>query len=459
MLAETLPDLLARRATAHPDRVALLDAGSGRRVTYSELAGDSMRIAGWLVEQGFEPGDRLAVLADQAIEAWQVLYGAMRASVVPVLVNWRLTPGEMAAIVRDSESRMIVTTRRWDELGETVAVSTSMPHVAAEDLVATAKAVDLRSSDPECRDTAVQLYTSGTTALPKGVCTSHANLLALLDLLSSELPGYGANTRHLVAAPLFHIAGLGFGIAPLAVGATSVLLEAFEPRAALDAIAEHAITHALLVPAMLQMIVAVPGAADWDTSSMCGLLYGGSPISVSLMSDVATALGCPMTQAYGMTETTGIATLLRFDDHSAGLSKFGGEAAERLLSAGRPAIGTEVAIACPDQSGAGEVLVRSPLVMEGYWRRPDANEATLLPDGWLRTGDVGRLDDAGFLYIVDRLSDMVITKGENVFPGEVERVIVEHDAVVEELPRTPSGKVMRRAVREPYWSEHGRRVN
>ncbi|MFZ4519897.1 MAG: class I adenylate-forming enzyme family protein [Microthrixaceae bacterium] len=512
MLADSLTDLLARRATIHPERPAFVDAAGGPGLDHRGAWDATCRVAGALAVRGVRPGERVVVLADQTVDAWVFLHGAMRLGAVPVLLNWRLTVEELIPIAADARARLVATTPARAPLGAAVASGLGVEHVGT----AAVDGADPLPDDvpfPGADDVAVQMYTSGTTALPKGVCTTHANVLALLDLLTAELPGYAADTRHLVAAPLFHIAGFGFGVGPLAVGAPAVLLERFDPAAVLDALEEHGITHTLLVPAMLQAVCAVPGAAERDTAALRGLLYGGSPMSVALMATVAATLGCPMTQAYGMTETTGIASLLRFDDHAAGLAAAGDDPArQRLASAGRAAIGTELRIDQPDATGAGEVLVRSPMTTPGYWDRPAENAATIEADGWLRTGDVGRLDADGFLFLVDRQKDMVITKGENVFPGEVERVLAEHPLVVDvavvgipdeehgealcavvqvgpdgaptlgdlqafcrdrlagfklprrlevvdDLPRTPSGKVMRRVVREPFWADRDRQVN
>lgn len=512
MLAETLTDLLARRAAIHPERSAFEDAGGGPGLDHGGAWAAACRAAGGLARRGVGPGDRVVVLADQTVDAWVFLHGAMRLGAVPVLLNWRLTVEELTAIATDARAGLVTSTPGWAAPAAGVARALGVEHLDVSD-VADGRPLGGDHPLPRPDDVAVQMYTSGTTALPKGVCTTHANLLALLDLLTAELPGFAADSRHLVAAPLFHIAGFGFGVGPLAVGAPAVLLERFDPAAALDAVEHHGITHTLLVPAMLQAVCAVPGAAERDTSGLRGLLYGGSPMSVSLMETVARTLGCAMTQAYGMTETTGIASLLRFDDHAAGLAAGDDDPArQRLASAGRAAIGTELRIDGPDDTGAGEVLVRSPMTMPGYWDRPEENGVTLAEGGWLRTGDVGRLDRDGYLYLVDRKKDVVITKGENVYPGEVERVLAEHPRVVDvavvgvpddehgealcavvqvgpdgpptlgelqefcrgrlagfklprrlevvdDLPRTPSGKVMRRVVREPFWADRDRQVN
>jgi acyl-CoA synthetase (AMP-forming)/AMP-acid ligase II len=517
MLADTLPGLLRDRGEIHPDRAALVDAASGRGRSYCELAADAERIAGTLEAHGARPGDRVVLLADHTIDAWQVLAGMSRAGVVPVLLNWRLTDDDLVWLVDDARARLVLSTERWHDLGARVAERAGAQHLSTVE-VADAAAAPTALPLPAPDDVAVQMYTSGTTGLPKGVCTTHRNLMALLDVLTGELPGFASDARQLVAAPMFHIAGYGFGVGSLAVSTPMHLLDQFDPVTTLEVIERHAITHTLLVPAMLQMVVAAPNAGRTDTSSLRGLLYGGSPMSVSLMRSVTEVLGCLMTQAYGMTETTGIATLLRYDDHARGLAAGtdadgtdADVAVDRLASAGRPVLGTSVRIDAPDETGAGEILVRSPMVMAGYWQRPDETAATLV-DGWLHTGDIGRLDADGYLHVVDRKKDLVITKGENVFPGEVERVVVEHPAVVEAavigvpdaaygealcavvevrdgstldladlqehcrgriagfkvprhlevvevLPRTPSGKVLRRVIRDRYWADRTRQVN
>jgi len=511
MLTETIPGLLAERGAIHPDREALVDTKRDAVRTYGELAADAERIAGTLEACGVCPGDRVVLLADHTMDAWQVLAGLARAGAVPVLLNWRLTENDLAMIVDDARSRLVLSTDRWNELGAEVANRSGVQHSTTQELVE-ADSPPTSFPLPVPGNTAVQMYTSGTTGLPKGVCTSHQNLMGLLDVLTGELPGFAADARQLVAAPMFHIAGYGFGIGSLAVGSAMHLLDQFDPVTTLQVIERYGITHTLLVPAMLQMLVASRNAGRTDTSSLRGLLYGGSPMSVSLMRSVTEVLGCPMTQAYGLTETTGIATLLRFDDHARGLACESDASVDRLASAGRPILGTCVRIDSPDGTGAGEILVKSPMVMSRYWDRPEETASVTGEGGWLRTGDIGRFDAEGYLYVVDRKNDLVITKGENVFPGEVERVLVEHPAVVEAavigvpdaahgealcavievvdgavitltelqdhcrgrlagfkvprqlevvdfLPRTPSGKVLRRVIRDRYWADRVRQVN
>ncbi|MBA3524123.1 MAG: AMP-binding protein, partial [Geodermatophilaceae bacterium] len=464
-------------------------------------------------------GDRIAVLAEHTLAAWELMYGCARAGVVPVLLNFRLTPAELGQIVADGECRLLLSTPLLGQLGNAIPIA---PETARHDLAQfVASCVGGVAPQVEIGpdDDLVQLYTSGTTGLPKGVRTTHENLWHLSEAASHELPGFATDSVHLVAAPLFHSAGFSYGFSGLANGAACVLVPLFDPVLVAQLIQDFRCTNSLLVPAMLQAVIEHPGNAGTDFSSLRGVLYGGSPMPAALMRAVAERLGCRLTQAYGLTETSGFATLLRWDDHEAALAaEPGSAAAVRIASAGYPIPGIEVGVVDDDRSPVavgtpGEVVVRGPLVMPGYWRRPEENARLIDADGWFHTGDVGYLDDGGYLFLVDRKNDLVVTKGENVFPGEVERVVCEHPAVREAavigvpdeqfgerlkavvvlrdgqsltlhelqefcrpqlagykiprgldvvgdpLPRTPSGKVLRRAVRAPYWAGQERQIH
>lgn len=516
----TLAGLLAERARIHPQRVMFRDE-AGATVTYGEMWSDARRIAGGLAASGVMPGDRVGMIAEHTLGSWRLLLGCAVAGAVPVLVNWRLAPGEIEFILTDAECVAVTTSARFAGLLDGVALAEGVrrPDVDAwvDELIAVGAELD-PATGPD--DDLVQLYTSGTTGLPKGVRTPNRALCSLLDALGSELAGFAADSVHLAAAPLFHIAGYGYGLAGLSRGSETVLLGMFDPVVAGRLIEEHRCTNSLLVPAMLQAMVECPDSADRDLSSVRGLLYGASPISVALIRRVVDLFGCRLTQAYGLTETSGLISFLRWDDHEAGLAAIAagdddGVAARRLTSAGYPYPGGEMQVL--DESGApcadgvpGEIVGRGPLTMAGYWNRPDA--VAVDDDGWFHTGDVGYLD-GGYVYLVDRLNDKIVTKGENVFPGEVERVLGEHPAVLEvavigvpdeeygealtavvvtrdgaslalaeaqefcrphlagfklprrlvlsdePLPRTPSGKILRRTVREPYWAGHERQIN
>ncbi|MBA3249776.1 MAG: AMP-binding protein [Geodermatophilaceae bacterium] len=513
----TVPARLAERARLHPHRV-MYRVGEQTR-TYGEMGRRAEEIAAGLTEAGLGQGDRLAILAEHTLEAWELVFGCARAGVVPVLLNFRLIPAELGQIVADGRCRLLLSTALLGQLGAAVPLE---PQTERRDLAEfVTGCVGGTPPDVEIgeHDDLVQLYTSGTTGLPKGVRTTHGNLWHLSEAASHELPAFASDSVHLVAAPLFHSAGFSYGFAGLASGAQSVLVPMFDPVQVAQLIATHRCTNGLLVPAMLQAVIEHPGNADADFSSLRGVLYGGSPMPASLLRAVATRLGCRLTQAYGLTETSGFATLLRWDDHEAALAaEPGSPAAQRIASAGYAVPGIEVGVVDDDRNpvdtgSPGEVVVRGPLVMPGYWQRPEENERLIDPDGWFHTGDVGYLDEDGYLFLVDRKNDLVVTKGENVFPGEVERVLADHEAVREvavigvpdesfgerlhavivlregtelglaelqeycrgqlagfkiprgvdavegPLPRTPSGKVLRRALRAPYWAGHERQIH
>lgn len=516
MESMTVCGRLEERSRLHPERV-MYRVGE-HVVTYGEMGRRAVDVAAGLTAAGLARGDRIAVLAEQTLQAWQLIFGCARAGVVPVLLNFRLTPDELTFITADGGCRMLLSTPLFGPLAAAISVE---PAVERQDLASFISGcvggeppdVDVLGSDD-----LVQLYTSGTTGLPKGVRITHDNLWHLSQAASSELAGFAADSVHLVAAPLFHVAGYAYGLGGLATGSPSVLIPLFDPVAVVQAIETYRCTNSLLVPAMLQAIVEHPGTGTADLSTMRGILYGGSPMSEALMRKVAGRFRCGLSQTYGLTETSGFATLLRFDDHEAGMTaQPGSTEAARIASAGYAVPGCEVAVVSEDggmvgDGSPGEVVVRGPLVMAGYWNRPEANAAQLDSDGWFHTGDIGYLQD-GYLFLVDRLNDMVVTKGENVFPGEVERVLAEHPAVLEvavigvpdeqfgerlsavvvlrtgqaltvlemqefcrphlagfkiprsleivahPLPRTPSGKVLRRVVREPFWGGHDRQIH
>lgn len=516
MTATTVGDRLAERSRLHPHRV-MYRVGEDVR-TYGDMGRRTVEVAAALHFAGLTKGDRIAVLAEQTLEAWELIYGCARIGVVPVLLNFRLTPAELSFIVADGGCRMLLSTTLFAPLAAAIDLKPEVERQELAALVGGCTAGQAPDADVAGSDDLVQLYTSGTTSLPKGVRITHDNLWHLSQAASSELAGFAADSVHLVAAPLFHVAGFAYGLGGLATGSPSVLIPLFDPVAVVQAIETYRCTNGLLVPAMLQAIVEHPGAGVADVSTMRGILYGGSPMSEALMRKVAGRFGCGLTQTYGLTETSGFATLLRFDDHEAAMAAAPGTAAAaRIASAGYAVPGCEVAVIADDGAPvdggvSGEVVVRGPLVMAGYWNRPEANAAQLDAEGWFHTGDIGYLQD-GYLFLVDRLNDMVVTKGENVFPGEVERVLAEHPAVLEvtvigvpdeefgerltavvvlrseqaltlaemqefcrphlagfkiprsleivaePLPRTPSGKVLRRVVREPFWAGRERQIH
>ncbi|MGB6956289.1 MAG: long-chain-fatty-acid--CoA ligase, partial [Bradyrhizobium sp.] len=372
------------------------------------------------------------------------------------------------------------------------------------------------SDDPKVeigrQDVAIQLYTSGTTGKPKGAMLSHANLLNLIETGDGEKPEWNRWTEDdvsLVAMPIFHIGGSGWGLLGLYHGAKGVIAREFDPTKVLDFIEHAKVTKLFLVPAAMQFVVRQPRARTVDFSRLKYVLYGASPIPAALLKECIDVFGCGFVQVYGMTETTGSIVALPPEDHVEGL--------ERMRSAGKALPGVELAILDIDgkhlpPGEVGEIATRSGSNMVGYWNLPEASAKTMGRDGWLRTGDAGYMDKDGYLYVQDRIKDMIISGGENVYPAEVESAVCDHPDVAEAavigvpddtwgevvkaivvlkpgkqttasdiigftrariaafktpktvdfidaLPRNASGKILRRHLRDPYWAGRERQVN
>jgi len=358
----------------------------------------------------------------------------------------------------------------------------------------------------------LQFYSSGTTGRPKGVMLTNGNLFAGVFANNASLR-FGASSVNLVVMPTFHVAGGAWALMGLYNGVPNVLLRDVDPATIVRVIPEYGITHTVLVPAVIQFLLMVPGVDEADFSSMEVLVYGASPISEEVLTRAVRLFGCDFLQAYGMTETTGGCVLLPPEDHDPD-----GPNAHRLRAAGRPGPNTEVRVVDAatledvPTGEVGEILIHSPQNMKGYWHMPEATAETILEGGWLRTGDAGYLDADGYLYIHDRVKDMIISGGENVYPAEVESALMAHPAIadvavigvpderwgetpkaivvpvpgsdlaaddviafardrlahykcptsvdfVNELPRNPSGKVLKKDLRAPYWEGRQRAVN
>jgi long-chain acyl-CoA synthetase len=518
-----LPDILRTHAARRGDRQALVYRDA--TWTYAQLAGESARVARALLAEGVAPQERVAVLDKNGPEYFAFLFGASMVNAVTLAVNWRLAPREMQYILDDAEARVLLVGKDFlphlaqmdlRTVRRVVLVGDGGPHVAYADWIAAHPPVD-----PElpgsAEDTCYQLYTSGTTGLPKGVELTHRNLLSCMDT-GARMWRFDADSVNLVAMPLFHIAGSGWGIAGFYSGATNVLLREADPAGILRSISKHRVTNALLVPAVLQILLGTPGIEDTDFSSLRTMVYGASPISEHVLTRAMQALGCGFVQAYGLTETTGGIVSLAPEDHDPG-----GPRAHLLRSAGKPWGDVELRIVDAGsgrdvpEGQVGEIWAKSVQNMKGYWKNPKAT-AEVFPEGrdaagrgWFRTGDAGYLED-GYLYIHDRVKDMIVSGGENIYPAEIENVLMGHPGVadvavigvpserwgetvkavivpapgsdpsdaeliaycrerlahykcptsvdrVAALPRNPSGKILKTELREPYWKGRSRRVN
>ena len=358
----------------------------------------------------------------------------------------------------------------------------------------------------------MQLYSSGTTGRPKGVMLTNENFFALLPT-GIQLWDFTSDSVNLVAMPLFHIGGSGWATIGQVVGAKSVILRELD-LTELVRLFGGGLTHAFVVPAVLQFLLMVPEAATVDYSQLKMIAYGASPISDEVLAGSIKLFGCDFWQVYGLTETTGAITLLPPEDHD-----LAGPNTHRLRSCGKPGPGVEIRIidleTGRDAAGpnvVGEIWIRSPQVMKGYWNNEAATREAIDDDGWFKSGDVGYLDADGYLYIHDRVKDMIVSGGENVYPAEVENVLMAHPAIadiavigvpdekwgetakavvvvaagaelsaqdvidyaranlakfkcptsvdfVEALPRNPSGKILKKDLRAPYWEGRSRQVN
>ncbi len=525
MTINTLADILRDHADERPDATSLILGD--RRVTWAQLYERASRVAAGLAAAGVGNQDRVAFLDKNGIEHFEVFFGAALANAVCVDVNWRLAPPEIEFIVNDAQAKLLVVGPDFvpvlDAIGDRLATATTVLVIAGPDGTRHEKHQDYDEwvaahapLDPHTpsapSDVAFQLYSSGTTGRPKGVMLSNDNFFALLPL-AQEMWEFFPGGVSLVAMPLFHIGGGGWAVAGMYVGMTSVILRDLDPAALVRLIPEYRITHAFVVPAVLQFLLMVPGAEDADYSTLRVVVYGASPISEDVLARSVAMLGCKFWQAYGLTETTGAIVNLPPEDHD-----LSGDRRHRLRSCGRPGPGVELRLVDPDtgddvpQGDVGEIWVRGRQVMKGYWNNDAATREAIDEDGWFRSGDAGYLDQDGYLFIHDRVKDMIVSGAENVYPAEIENVLMAHPAIadvavigvpdekwgetakavvvkvpgsdpteeeiiafcrqrlakfkcpssvdfVDALPRNPSGKVLKKDLREPYWAGRDRRVS
>jgi acyl-CoA synthetase (AMP-forming)/AMP-acid ligase II len=516
-----LADMVRARAKIRGNAIAY--EFEGRETSFAEFDRLTNRVANALKALGIKPHERIAYLGKNSDIYFELLLGAMKANVVMAPVNWRLAAPEIAFIVADCKAALLfvgpecVTQVRniqsqLPELRTVIATEGGAPEWQDYTRWRDAQSADDPRVEISRQDVAIQLYTSGTTGKPKGAMLSHANLLNLVETGEGAKPEWNSwneDDVSLVAMPIFHIGGSGWGVLGLYHGAKGVIAREFDPTKVLDFIEHSRVTKLFMVPAAMQFVVRQPRARSVDFSRLKYMLYGASPIPASLLKECIEVFGCGFVQLYGMTETTGSIVALPPEDHIGGL--------ERMRSAGKALPGVELAIL--DANGnplppgeVGEIATRSGSNMVGYWNLPEATARTLGRDGWLRTGDAGYMDGDGYLYIHDRIKDMIISGGENIYPAEVESAICDHPDVAEAavvgvpddtwgeavkaivvmrpgktatandiinftreriagfktpktidfiaaLPRNASGKILRRHLRDPYWEGKDRQVN
>jgi long-chain acyl-CoA synthetase len=356
-----------------------------------------------------------------------------------VPLNWRLAPPELARIVEDARTPLLIAGAAYEETARALAgAAPSRPTVVVVDdrgdggYEGWLAAHEPR--DPGGRgsssDVVVQMYTSGTTGVPKGVLTTHRNLAAAAE--TSPLWQFDGGSVSLTPLPMFHIGGIGWAFLGLWNGATTILVREFVAEAVLDLLERSRVTNAVFVPTMLQLMTAVPGASERDFGSLRSIAYGASPITTPVLKAALATFRCSLFGIYGLTESTGGVVQLDPADHDPG-----GPREHLLRSVGKPLPWVELRVADPlsgverPPGEVGEVWLRAPNVTPGYFERPAETAAALTEDGWLRTGDGGYLDPDGYLFLTDRVKDMIVSGGENVYPAEVEEVLAHHPAVAE----------------------------
>ncbi|MFO7552494.1 MAG: long-chain-fatty-acid--CoA ligase [Haliea sp.] len=422
-----LADMLREFALQRADSPCLSFADE--TVNYGLLHQRSSQLANALLERGLVAGDRVAIVARNAPVFYELVFACAKSGLIMLPVNWRLSPRELADILDDAAPGVVLADAEF-----TGNLPDAAPVVVLDSGFAswrsTASTVDpcvpTATADP-----VLLLYTSGTTGRAKGAMISHRNM-SFTSNMAREIWNFGPDSVNLVAGPLFHIGGIGYGMMALSQGGHTVVLQQPVPGPALAAMVRYRVTHAFLVPAVIQSLVEADGVDDLDLSSLQLIAYGASPISETLLLRAMKVFGCGFSHAYGLTETSGTVITLPPEAHDPG-----GENAERLRSCGRPVPWAEVDLFEPQtdqrvQPGeVGEIRVRSGMTMLGYWSNPEETRAAFSPDGWLRTGDAAWRDADGYYYIHDRFKDMIVSGGENIYPTEVENVLYEHPDVAE----------------------------
>ena len=406
----------------------------GRTLTFAELDDRAQRFAAGLAAAGIRPGDRVAVLLSNALETFEAILGCARAGAVAVPLNWRLSESELTEVVADAAPRATLVEPATAHLAPALAagadsvldleVGTDYEHW----LAASAPTTPLPAMDDDPDRVVLQVYTSGTSGRPKGVLLTDGNLATKVV---GVVPWWRLDptSRTLIATPMFHVGALSWGLAGLVAGSTSVLALDAAPATLLRHLADDRITHTFLVPAIIDRLCAeAPDGARFP--DLQRLLYGASPITPATQRAAHRLFGPVLTQLYGMSETTGAFTEMSADPEVDAESP-------RWRSAGRPYPWVEIEVRDPvtghrcGPGAFGEVVTRSGQNSPGYAGRPDDTAALYTDDGWLRTGDGGHLDDEGLLFLSDRVKDLIISGGENIYPAEVERVLSEHPAVAE----------------------------
>lgn len=517
--AAVVSDAFKAQVDAWPDRVAT--DFKGRTKSYSAFWQDVQRIGAGLAKDGIARQKRVAYLGLNSDLYLQLFFACALTSRLLVPINWRLAAPEVAYILKDCDAELLFVDEAFLDL--VLSVKDDCPalkdikliegnHPEFEDLSHWRDRhapEDLPSDKAEPGDVLVQLYTSGTTGFPKGALLTHQSLLAAIakgKLVNQPWSEWDETDVSLMAMPCFHVGGTVWGFQSLCNGATCVILDKPDIPQIIETIADKGITKMFAVPAVLLTILNHPLAQSADFTSMEEVFYGASPIPPATLKRAMEAFGCSFVQYYGMTEVSGSITYLPPEDHDV-------KGTPRMASCGKPFPKVEIKVADEDGKevavgSVGEILIRSDSIMKGYWNRDEDTRAAFTGD-WYRSGDAGYVDEDGYVYLFDRVKDMIVSGAENIYPAEVEAALMDHPAVqdvavigvpdekwgeavkaivvargaleeaaliafaktkiagfkapksvdfVDDLPRNPSGKILKKELRKAYWPQDGRKV-
>jgi acyl-CoA synthetase (AMP-forming)/AMP-acid ligase II len=515
--ATDVTTILARWEDERPEATAISYAGHA--TTWAELAQRVRQNAAAQRATRLQPGDRVAVLDLNHPSCLELTLACAQVGTINAIVNFRLAPPEMVYVINDAKARVLFVGPEFAEavaaMADQLPTVEQVVHVGGDGDEYEAW-LDAQQPDAEVHPAApddcfVQLYTSGTTGFPKGAMLTHRGMLAHAANVTADFD-LDADAVVQVAMPLFHVGGTSYALLALSNGAHIVMMRTPDPAAALEMLEAERVTHTFYVPALMAAMTQVPGAADRDYSALTALSYGASPMPLPVMRACLELFPGVMHQVYGMTEACGVVSSLGPEDHTDDPATV-----HRLVSAGTPIHGVEIEVRDPGTGEAvptgeaGEIWVRTEQLMAGYFGKPDATAETVTDDGWLRSGDGGHIDSDGYVYVTDRIKDMINSGGENIYPAEIERVLIEHPDVgdvavigvpderwgevpraivvaapghtietddlldycrgqlarfkvpgsidlVEELPRNPTGKILKKDLRASYWEGRERQL-
>lgn len=515
----TLSDLVRRNAKNYRDKRAVVF--EDRAITFGELNSRCNRLANSLAAMGVKKGDRVAVLAFNCLEYIEIYFGITKLGAIASLLNFLLRPGELEYVINYSGAKVLILQPPFLEAIQSIKGNLCVKKYIVlggraegmenyDDVVSRAKA-DEPGVPLTPGDDAFIFYTGGTTGKPKGVITTHWNHISnsVNCALEAGLKNYYS---YLITTPIFHLAAGANIFFAMFMGSKMVITRSFDPEQALHLTEKEKVSNVLLVPTMVNAMLQVPDIGKYDLSSMKFITYGAAPMPIEVLRQGMEMFPCSFLQYFGQTESGPCLTVLPPEDHHLeGEERW----VKKLGSAGRPIINCEVRVV--DDEGkdvemglVGEVIGRSEAVARGYWEMPKETAETFR-DGWVYTGDMGTVDEDGYIYVVDRKKDMIISGGENIYPREIEELLYQHPAILEctvvgvpddywgeavkacvvlkpgqkatedeliqfckdnlasykkpktvdfmdALPKSPQGKILKRELRDKYWAGKGRKV-